>query len=88
LPYRVSVVKSNTYSNVRDVLKVGAVSYDMNVITYANNEAINNRIALNEQGAQNLNVKKTYIVLESGKHYFQKTIGCRIPNILFCSSPI
>lgn len=88
LPYRVSVVKSNTYSNVRDVLKVGAVSYDMNVITYANNEAINNRIALNEQGTQNLNVKKTYIVLESGKHYFQKTIGCRIPNILFCSSPI
>jgi len=88
MPSKVSVVKNNTYANVQDVLKVGAVSYNMNVVTYANTEAISNREVLKEQGAQSLDVDKTYIVLESAKHYFQKSVGCRIPNILFCSSPL
>lgn len=88
LPFRVDVVKRNTYSNVQDVLKVGTVNNSPHVVAYANDEALANRLILDQQGVQTLDSKKTYILLNSGDEYFHKDIGCRLPTLIFCDSPI
>lgn len=88
LPFKVDIVKSNTYANVQEVLTVGTMNNSLDVVTYANDEAAANRSVLDQQGAQTLDTRKTYIVLKSGDEYFHKDIGCRLPTLMFCESPI
>lgn len=88
LPFVVDVVKNNTYTNVQEVLTLGTVNNSPNVVAYANDEAIANRSILDQRGTQTLGTRKTYIVLKSGEEYFRKDVGCRVPTLMSCNSPI
>jgi len=88
LPNSVKIVMPNTYTDVREVLSLGVVSNSPTVVAYASADAIANRVILNQKGSEALDPKKTYIVLQYGYEYFHKDIGCRIPALLFCESPI
>lgn len=88
LPSSVNIVMPNTYTNVKDVLALGAVSNDLTVVAYADADATANRLVLSQEGREVLDSRQTYIVLQYSYEYFHKDIGCRIPALLFCESPI
>jgi len=88
LPYEVYVVKDHTYANAKDVLAIGAVAHNLNVVAYASSMENTNRSVLREHGSQKLNTDQTYVVLQASEEYLHKDIGCRIPSILFCESPL
>jgi len=88
LPYNLYIVKENTYSNVKKVLAIPAVSSNDRVVSYASEQEIANRAILEKSGSHSLDTKNTYIIFQSSEHYFQKDIGCRMPSLIFCESPI
>ena len=88
LPYVFDIVKSDTYTDVRDVLDIRYVNRSNGVVAYASDEAFANRSLLNQSGDQKLNSEKTYLILRSSDQYFHKNIGCKQPTIIFCNSPI
>lgn len=88
LPNSVKIVMPNTYRDVKEVLSLGVVSNNPIVVAYANADAVANRVLISQKGSEALDPKKTYIVLQYGYEYFHKDIGCRIPALLFCESPI
>ena len=83
------IVKDNTYEDAREVTTVGMIAFDSApVVAYASDEALENRQLLEQVGDYTLDSRKTYVVLEYSNQYFVKDIGCRIPSIIFCESPI
>ena len=82
------VVHANTYKNVEEVLAVEATTDAMRIVPYAQADAFANRRVIQENGSKTLDTQKTYVILQTSDYYFVEDIGCAIPEIIVCESPL